>query len=57
MEQSKTEATRYHQKKRAEQGKKNEALKEKANSLAKEIQYLKYVLEGPQGRGKERAPS
>lgn len=57
MEQSKTAATRYHQKKRAEQGKKNEALKEKANSLAKEIQYLKYVLEGPQGRGKERAPS
>uniref|UniRef100_A0A8C6DNR5 Cyclic AMP-dependent transcription factor ATF-4 n=1 Tax=Moschus moschiferus TaxID=68415 RepID=A0A8C6DNR5_MOSMO len=55
MEQNKTAATRYRQKKRAEQEalngeckeleKKNEALKEKADSLAKEIQYLKDLIE------------
>ena len=55
MEQNKPAARRYLQKKRAEQealtggckelGKKNEALKEKADSLAKEIQYLKDLIE------------
>ncbi|XP_048669802.1 cyclic AMP-dependent transcription factor ATF-4-like, partial [Marmota marmota marmota] len=55
MEQNKTVATRYRQKKRAQQEtltgkckeleKKNEALKEKADSLAKEIQYLKDLTE------------
>ena len=53
-EQNKTAATRYR-KKRAEQEaltgeckeleKKNEALKEKADSLANEIQYLKDLIE------------
>ncbi|XP_006859667.1 PREDICTED: cyclic AMP-dependent transcription factor ATF-4-like [Chrysochloris asiatica] len=55
MEQNKTAATKYRQKKRAEQEvlageckeleKKNEALKEKADSLAKEIHYLKDLIE------------
>ncbi|XP_005302592.2 cyclic AMP-dependent transcription factor ATF-4 [Chrysemys picta bellii] len=55
MEQNKTAATRYRQKKRAEQEalsgecreleQKNEALKEKADSLSKEIQYLKDLIE------------
>lgn len=55
MEQNKTAATRYRQKKRAEQEaltgecreleKKNEALKERADALAKEIQYLKDLME------------
>ncbi|XP_062443701.1 cyclic AMP-dependent transcription factor ATF-4 [Rhea pennata] len=55
MEQNKTAATRYRQKKRAEQEalsgecreleQKNLALKEKADSLSKEIQYLKDLIE------------
>ncbi|XP_013803137.2 cyclic AMP-dependent transcription factor ATF-4 [Apteryx mantelli] len=55
MEQNKTAATRYRQKKRAEQEalsgecreleQKNQALKEKADSLSKEIQYLKDLIE------------
>ncbi|XP_028935217.1 cyclic AMP-dependent transcription factor ATF-4 [Ornithorhynchus anatinus] len=55
MEQNKTAATRYRQKKRAEQEalsgecrqleQKNEALKERADSLSKEIQYLKDLIE------------
>ncbi|XP_021240453.1 cyclic AMP-dependent transcription factor ATF-4 [Numida meleagris] len=55
MEQNKTAATRYRQKKRAEQEalsgecrdleQKNQALKEKADSLSKEIQYLKDLVE------------
>lgn len=67
MEQNKTAATRYRQKKRAEQEaltgeckeleKKNEALKEKADSLAKEIQYLKDLIEEVRkARGKKRTP-
>ncbi|XP_036924057.1 cyclic AMP-dependent transcription factor ATF-4 [Sturnira hondurensis] len=67
MQQNKTAATRYRQKKRAEQEalmgeckeleKKNEALKEKADSLAKEIQYLKDLIEEVRkARGKKRAP-
>ncbi|XP_066113610.1 cyclic AMP-dependent transcription factor ATF-4 isoform X1 [Saccopteryx bilineata] len=68
MEQNKTAATRYRQKKRAEQEaltgeckeleKKNEALKEKADSLAKEIQYLKDLIEEVRkARGKKKALS
>lgn len=55
MEQNKSAATRYRQKKRAEHGaivaecslleEKNKNLKEKADSLAKEIQYLKGLIE------------
>lgn len=55
MEQNKTAATRYRQKKRAEQEalsgecreleKKNDVLREKADSLSKEIQYLKDLME------------
>ncbi|KAM5333132.1 cyclic AMP-dependent transcription factor ATF-4 [Glossophaga mutica] len=67
MQQNKTAATRYRQKKRAEQEaltgeckeleKKNEVLKEKADSLAKEIQYLKDLIEEVRkARGKKRAP-
>ncbi|XP_007939877.1 cyclic AMP-dependent transcription factor ATF-4 [Orycteropus afer afer] len=67
MEQNKTAATKYRQKKRAEQEaltgeckeleKKNEALKEKAESLAKEIQYLKDLIEEVRkARGKKRVP-
>ena len=67
MEQNKTAATRYCQKKRAEQEaltgeckelvKKNEALKEKADSLAKEIQYLKDLTEEVRkAREKKRVP-
>lgn len=67
MEQNKTAATRYRQKKRAEQEaltgeckeleKKNEALKERAESLAKEIQYLKDLIEEVRkARGKKRTP-
>ncbi|XP_042309012.1 zinc finger protein 202-like isoform X3 [Sceloporus undulatus] len=54
MEQNKKAATRYRQKKTAEQEvlsgkcreleKKNEALREKADKLSKEIQYLKDVI-------------
>jgi cyclic AMP-dependent transcription factor ATF-4 len=67
MEQNKTAAIRYLQKKRAEQEaltgeckeleKKNEALKEKADALAKEIQYLKDLLEEVlKERGKKKVP-
>lgn len=67
MEQNKTAATRYRQKKRAEQEaltgeckeleKKNQALKEKADSLAKEIKYLKDLIEEVRkARGRKRAP-
>lgn len=55
MEQNKTAATRYRQKKRAEQEalsgecreleQKNVALMEKADSLSKEIKYLKDLIE------------
>ncbi|XP_078093547.1 cyclic AMP-dependent transcription factor ATF-4 [Mustelus asterias] len=55
MEQNKSAATRYRQKKRAEHGaivaecslleEKNKNLQEKADSLAKEIQYLKGLIE------------
>ncbi|OCT85498.1 hypothetical protein XELAEV_18023667mg [Xenopus laevis] len=54
MEQNKTAATRYRQKKRAEQEAisgecrelegKNDSLKEKVDSLTKEIQYLKDLI-------------
>ncbi|XP_006893953.1 PREDICTED: cyclic AMP-dependent transcription factor ATF-4-like [Elephantulus edwardii] len=68
MEQNKTAATKYRQKKRAEQDaltgeckeleRKNEALKEKADSLAKEIQYLKDLIEEVRrARGKKGSPS
>uniref|UniRef100_A0A2I3RYB4 BZIP domain-containing protein n=1 Tax=Pan troglodytes TaxID=9598 RepID=A0A2I3RYB4_PANTR len=67
MEQNKTAATGYRQKKRVEQEaltgeckeleKKNEALKERADSLAKEIQYLKDLIEEVRKtRGKKRVP-
>nr|XP_015215095.1 PREDICTED: cyclic AMP-dependent transcription factor ATF-4 [Lepisosteus oculatus] len=55
MEQNKTAATRYRQKKRAEQEalgvecaeleKRNKELAEKADSISKEIQYLKDLIE------------
>ncbi|XP_053109030.1 cyclic AMP-dependent transcription factor ATF-4 [Hemicordylus capensis] len=55
MEQNKTAATRYRQKKKAEQEaisgecreleQKNETLREKVDSLSKEIQYLKDLIE------------
>ncbi|XP_077068165.1 activating transcription factor 4b isoform X1 [Siphateles boraxobius] len=55
MEQNKTAATRYRQKKRAEQDslqsectvleERNQELAEKAESIAKEIQYLKELME------------
>ena len=55
MEQNKTAATRYRQKKRVEQEslnsecseleKKNRELSEKADSLSREIQYLRDLLE------------
>ncbi|MBN3323446.1 ATF4 factor, partial [Atractosteus spatula] len=55
MEQNKTAATRYRQKKRAEQEalgvecteleKRNKELTEKADSISKEIQYLKDLIE------------
>lgn len=55
MEQNKTAATRYRQKKRAEQDllnsectdleKRNRELAEKADSISREIQYLKDLLE------------
>ncbi|XP_051989135.1 cyclic AMP-dependent transcription factor ATF-4-like [Xyrauchen texanus] len=55
MEQNKTAATRYRQKKRAEQDtllsecaaleERNQELEEKADSITKEIQYLKELME------------
>ncbi|XP_018417980.1 PREDICTED: cyclic AMP-dependent transcription factor ATF-4-like [Nanorana parkeri] len=67
MEQNKTAATRYRQKKKAEQDiisgecraleQKNDSLKEKADSLAKEIQYLKDLLEEVRKAKSKRAKS
>ncbi len=55
MEQNKTAATRYRQKKRVEQEqlgtelevleKRNQELTEKAESISREIQYLKDLME------------
>lgn len=68
MEQNKTAATRYRQKKRAEQEalagecrgleERNAALRERADGLAKEIQYLKDLLEEVRAaRGRRRVPA
>ncbi|XP_069087390.1 cyclic AMP-dependent transcription factor ATF-4 [Pleurodeles waltl] len=67
MEQNKTAATRYRQKKRAEQEaisaecreleSKNDALQEKVDSLAKEIQYLKDLMEEVRTAKSKRAKS
>ncbi|XP_069823359.1 cyclic AMP-dependent transcription factor ATF-4 [Dendropsophus ebraccatus] len=67
MEQNKTAATRYRQKKRAEQDAisaecrelegKNDILNEKAESLAKEIQYLKDLIEEVRKAKSKRAKS
>ncbi|KAM8930345.1 cyclic AMP-dependent transcription factor ATF-4 [Pelodytes ibericus] len=67
MEQNKTAATRYRQKKRAEQEAisgecreleaKNDVLQEKADSLAKEIQYLKDLIEEVRNAKSKRAKS
>ncbi|KAM4720813.1 cyclic AMP-dependent transcription factor ATF-4 [Rhinophrynus dorsalis] len=67
MEQNKTAATRYRQKKRAEQEAisgecreletKNDALKEKVDSLTKEIQYLKDLIEEVRKAKSKRAKS
>ncbi|KAG9483747.1 hypothetical protein GDO78_009582, partial [Eleutherodactylus coqui] len=67
MEQNKTAATRYRQKKRAEQDaisaecreleSKNDALNEKADSIAKEIQYLKDLMEEVRKAKTKRAKS
>ncbi|XP_053325478.1 cyclic AMP-dependent transcription factor ATF-4 [Spea bombifrons] len=67
MEQNKTAATRYRQKKRAEQEAisgqcrelemRNESLKDKADSLAKEIQYLKDLMEEVRMAKNKRANS
>ncbi|XP_018412681.1 PREDICTED: cyclic AMP-dependent transcription factor ATF-4-like [Nanorana parkeri] len=67
MEQNKTAATRYRQKKKAEQDiisvecraleQKNDSLKEKADSIAKEIQYLKDLIEEVRKAKSKRAKS
>lgn len=67
MEQNKTAATRYRQKKRAEQDAisaecrelegKNDILNEKAESLSKEIQYLKDLMEEVRKAKSKRAKS
>ena len=67
MEQNKTAATRYRQKKRAEQEAisaecrelegKNEVLQEKVDSLVKEIQYLKDLMEEVRMAKSKRAKS
>ncbi|XP_073500366.1 cyclic AMP-dependent transcription factor ATF-4 [Phyllobates terribilis] len=67
MEQNKTAATRYRQKKRAEQDAisaecreleaKNDILNEKAESIAKEIQYLKDLMEEVRKAKSKRANS
>ncbi|XP_073405587.1 cyclic AMP-dependent transcription factor ATF-4 [Dendrobates tinctorius] len=67
MEQNKTAATRYRQKKRAEQDaisaecreleSKNDILSEKAESIAKEIQYLKDLIEEVRKAKSKRAKS
>lgn len=64
MEQNKTAATRYRQKKRVEQEslnsectdleKRNRELAEKADSISREIQYLKDLLEEVRGAAKNR---
>ncbi|KPP57387.1 cyclic AMP-dependent transcription factor ATF-4-like [Scleropages formosus] len=65
MEQNKTAATRYRQKKRAEQEilnveyreleKRNRELIEKADSISKEIQYLKDLMEEVQAAKSKRS--
>ncbi|XP_072277139.1 cyclic AMP-dependent transcription factor ATF-4-like [Pyxicephalus adspersus] len=65
MEQNKTAATRYRQKRKAEQEKiseecrklekRNDDLQEKADSLAKEIQYLKDLIEDVRKAKSKRA--
>ncbi|CAH2312278.1 cyclic AMP-dependent transcription factor ATF-4 [Pelobates cultripes] len=67
MEQNKTAATRYRQKKRAEQEAisgecreleaKNDALQERADSIEKEIQYLKDLIEEVRKAKSKRAKS
>ncbi|CAI9619059.1 unnamed protein product [Staurois parvus] len=67
MEQNKTAATRYRQKKKAEQEaiseqcreleQRNDSLTEKADSLAKEIQYLKDLIEEVRKAKSKRAKS
>ncbi|KAM5148375.1 cyclic AMP-dependent transcription factor ATF-4 [Mantella aurantiaca] len=67
MEQNKTAATRYRQKKKVEQEliseecreleQKNDSLNEKADSLAKEIQYLKDLIEEVRKAKSKRAKS
>ncbi|XP_040215314.1 cyclic AMP-dependent transcription factor ATF-4 [Rana temporaria] len=67
MEQNKTAATRYRQKKKAEQElisaecreleQKNDSLNEKADSIAKEIQYLKDLIEEVRKAKSKRAKS
>ncbi|XP_069509042.1 cyclic AMP-dependent transcription factor ATF-4 [Ambystoma mexicanum] len=67
MEQNKTAATRYRQKKRAEQEAisaecrelegKNDVLQEKVDSLVKEIQYLKDLMEEVRMAKSKRAKS
>ncbi|KAI9529073.1 hypothetical protein NQZ68_013380 [Dissostichus eleginoides] len=67
MEQNKTAATRYRQKKRVEQDlvseeceelmKKNEALEERAKAISREINYLKELMEEVRRRrNKSKAP-
>ncbi|KAL3066250.1 hypothetical protein OYC64_016244 [Pagothenia borchgrevinki] len=67
MEQNKTAATRYRQKKRVEQDlvseeceelmKKNEALEERAEAISREINYLKELMEEVRRRrNKSKAP-
>ncbi|XP_010901454.2 activating transcription factor 4b [Esox lucius] len=67
MEQNKTAATRYRQKKKTEQEalsaecdeleQRNHQLAEKADSLAKEIQYLKDLMEEVRQAKSKKAPS
>ncbi|XP_040215315.1 cyclic AMP-dependent transcription factor ATF-4-like [Rana temporaria] len=67
MEQNKTAANRYRQKKKAEQElisaecreleQKNDSLNEKADSIAKEIQYLKDLMEEVRKAKSKRAKS
>ncbi|XP_037545724.1 cyclic AMP-dependent transcription factor ATF-4 [Nematolebias whitei] len=67
MEQNKTAATRYRQKKRVEQEsltsereeleKKNHELKEKAESISREIQYLKDLMEEVRKHRRGKTPS
>lgn len=67
MEQNKTAATRYRQKKRVEQEslnsereeleKKNHELKEKAESISREIQYLKDLMEEVRKHRRGKTPT